>query len=76
MPTPTETLQLLWESAAEQEIGVRVPTDQPVDLRRELYHYRKEFPSTELEKFAIFFPNLPDGAKEIWIIRKTTELPA
>ena len=75
MPIPYETSLALWTRAREAEIGIAFGV-QLEDIRRiqiELYEARQKSHDESLEDIVMVLPN---GGKEIWLVKKTVELDA
>lgn len=69
--TPTLCLAL-WRKACEYEIGIAIPVSD-IDLARPMmYTARKEANEPELDAFMLCVPSTQD---ELWLVRKTVELP-
>lgn len=62
-------IELLYK-ALEEEIGVKVATDDVERLRQKLYRLRKENPTFEPLSF-VTSPTNPNG--EIWIVKRHAE---
>lgn len=76
MPAPpAETLAAYWDAALAEEIGIRVPCTKPEEFRKDLYALRRSQPNPAWDALMLFIPNLPDDRKEVWIVKKATELP-
>jgi hypothetical protein len=67
---PDSILTALWERAVQEEIGIAIPTTDPVLLRHKLLAVR---PAAEEYEGLITF--CPEGRKEVFIVRKSAELP-
>lgn len=67
-----EVALALWRTALENELGVKVPINQKdiEKVRKTMYDARKGH--TELEELRLI---TAPGGTEVWIMKKTTELP-
>lgn len=70
-PTPSVYIPL-FERVLESEIGVAIETDNPKALRDELYKARDIAARPEFEEVIMF---LPQGKNEVFMCRKSVELP-
>lgn len=59
----------LWYLALRAELGIKVQSDNPENLRPRLYAARAEAGDPQLEELSIFMP--PEPAGELWIMRRT-----
>ena len=66
----SELLFNLWSRAAECEFGIAVQTTDPKRLRDKLLAVKRE-----TEGFDQLITFLPEGKDEVFICRKTVELP-
>lgn len=71
--TSTSNLLDLWSRAAESEIGIAVQTNDPKALRTKLLNTVREADHPQKDQLITF---LPEGKDEVFICRKTVELPA
>ena len=63
-----------WERAANEEIGIAIGVEKPKDLReaqRALYEAREG-----IEKYKSIRLCLPNGGKEVWLVKQTVEVIA
>jgi len=67
-----EALRPLWDRALDAEIGLAIPTNDPKALRQELLHARQSYDTDAYNDLMTF---LPDGVGEVFIVKKTVELP-
>lgn len=65
-----DILRALWERATQEEMGIVIPTTDPTLLRHKLLENRPG--GEEFEELMTF---CPEGRKEVFIIRKSVELP-
>jgi hypothetical protein len=65
-----DILLALWERAAEEEMGIAIETSDPVRLRHQIWEAK---PDGEAYEDLMTF--CPEGRKEVFIIRKSVELP-
>lgn len=61
----------VWNLAKTEEIGLAIPTDDLLGLQKELYATRALLGDPILAGFRVC---LPEGGKEVWIVRQTVEL--
>ena len=72
MALPAELLISLWDRAKEAEIGIALTVAGSIEgIKGELNQIRKQLNEPELYELAIC---LPEGGKEIWIVKKGTDL--
>jgi hypothetical protein len=67
---PDSILTALWERATEEEIGIAIPTTDPQLLRHKLWEAKPA-----AEEFEGLMTFCPEGRKEVFIVRKSVELP-
>lgn len=75
MPTNPQYVALLrplWAQAAEQELGLAIPTDNVRKLQTLLYEARKGGP----EEWQGLMLCMPNGGKEVWLVKKTVDVDA
>ena len=68
-----EFLRPIWERALESEIGIAIATNDPTTFRHNLSEARKGYDDAEFFDDVMTF--CPDGLEEVWLVKKTTELP-
>lgn len=75
MPTNAQYIEHLrsyWARATQSEIGIAIPTDNVRKLQTLLYEARKNGPAAWQE----FMVCMPNGGKEVWLVRKTVDVDA
>lgn len=71
-PSP-EILRAIWDRSLSTEIGLAIETSDPVALRFALSEARKVY--TDSEVFDDIMTFCPNNVGEVWLVRKTAELP-
>jgi hypothetical protein len=66
-------LRPIWERALASEIGIAIETNDPTALRHNLSTAKNQFPDSELFDDVMTF--CPKGLSEVWLVRKSAELP-
>ena len=66
----SETFLPLLKRAMETEIGIAIAVNEPLLFRKELLAIRREHP--EFEELITF---LPEGKDEVFLCRRSVELP-
>jgi len=68
-----ELLRAIWERAQTEEIGISIPATDPILFRHKLIMARDSW--ADKEAFTNLMTFCPEGIKEVFIVRKTTEIP-
>lgn len=63
-----EILAAIWQRAGEEEIGISIAVSDPKQFRFKIWEARPE----EYRDFMTF---LPEGRNEVFLVRKSVELP-
>jgi hypothetical protein len=69
----SELIRPIWERALGAEIGIAIETNDPTALRHTLLTAKKEFP--DAETFDEIMTFCPKGLEEVWLVRKSAEIP-
>lgn len=72
MALTAEFMISLWDRAKEAEIGIAVAVEGPLNsFVSQMNQTRKQLDEPELREIAI---TMPEGGKEVWLVKKETQI--